>query len=258
MVDHDAAVFHKARHVKYFLRCLKTFLPGLYTSADSNRMLLGFFTIAGLDLLGVLQDETTTDERNRYIEWIYHCQLPSGGFRGFTGTDFGLERRTCDNEAWDPANIPATFFAIVTLIILGDDLTRVKRRECLEWLPRMQREDGSFGEVLGPDGRIEGGRDLRFCCFAAGTRYLLRGKDGNAVQDVEDIDVDRLVAFIQDCQVRATGLLSLFLADRLFSRTMVACRKRRSASLTVCLSASLGAAVAHIVQLACHTAPLGL
>ena len=200
----DDAIFHKERHIKYFLRCLKTFLPDLYTPNDSNRMLLAFFTVAGLDLLGVLQAKTTSEERKGYIEWVYHCQVPSGGFRGFTGTDFGLERRNSKNEVWDPANVPSTFFAIVTLLILGDDLSRLKRRECLQWLPMMQREDGSFGEVLGPNGKIEGGRDLRFCCCAAGTRYLLRGNDGSPdTLGVSDIDVDKLVAFIEDCQVCA-------------------------------------------------------
>ncbi|KAL4868783.1 hypothetical protein BDV12DRAFT_169017 [Aspergillus spectabilis] len=200
------AVFTKDRHVRYFLRCLKTFLPGLYTSNDSNRMLLAFFTVAGLDLLGALQGKTTPEERQGYIEWIYHCQVPSGGFRGFTGTDFGAEKRTRDNEAWDPANVPSTFFALVILLILGDDLSRVKRAECLRWLPRMQRPDGSFGEVLGPGDQIEGGGDLRFCCFGAGTRYILRGKRGVGLDGVEDIDVEQLVAFIESCQAYDGGM----------------------------------------------------
>lgn len=196
------AVFHKERHVKYFLRCLKTFLPNLYTSNDSNRILLAYFTVAGLDLLGELYNKTTLEERQGYVEWIYHCQVPSGGFRGFTGTDFGSERRTPENEAWDPANIPSTFFALVILLTLGDDLSRVKRTECLQWLSRMQRENGSFGEVLGTEGKIEGGGDLRFCCFGAGTRYILRGKCGeDGLEGIKDIDVDKLVAFIEACQV---------------------------------------------------------
>ncbi|KAF9892599.1 hypothetical protein FE257_001001 [Aspergillus nanangensis] len=199
-------VFNRERHIKYFLRCLKTFLPGLYTSNDSNRMLLAFFAVSGLDLLGELYNKTTLEERQGYIEWIYHCQVPSGGFRGFTGTNFGLEKRTITNEAWDPANVPSTFFALVILIILGDDLSRVKRLECLQWLPKMQREDGSFGEVLGPHQKIEGGGDLRFCCFGAGTRYLLRGKDGDNLKEIEDIDVDKLVAFIEACQTYDGGI----------------------------------------------------
>jgi prenyltransferase beta subunit len=166
-------------------------------------MTLGFFTIAALDLLGILDANTTLAERQGYIDWIYHCQVPSGGFRGFTGTDFGAARRTLENECWDPANVPATYFALATLLILGDGLTRVKRRECLLWLPKIQREDGSFGEVLGLQGKIEGGSDLRFCCCAAGIRYILRGKDAEYLKDVGDIDVGALVSYIEACQVSA-------------------------------------------------------
>ncbi|EAW11160.1 protein geranylgeranyltransferase type I subunit CDC43 [Aspergillus clavatus NRRL 1] len=199
-------VFNKERHIKYYLRCLKTFLPAAYTSGDSNRMLLAFFTISGLDILGVLESKTTPEDRRGYIDWIYHCQVPSGGFRGFTGTDFGADKRTPGNEAWDPANVPSTFFALVLLIILGDDLSRVKRKQCLEWLPRLQRGDGSFGEVLGPGGKVEGSRDLRFCCCAAGTRYILRGRKGGGLEGVGDIDVDKLVEFIKACQTYDGGM----------------------------------------------------
>ncbi|KAJ5215027.1 hypothetical protein N7468_010706 [Penicillium chermesinum] len=198
--------FNTERHVKYYLRCLKTFLPGAYTSNDSNRMLLAFFIISGLDILGALENKTTAEERQVYIDWLYRCQVPTGGFRGFSGTDFGEERRNADNEAWDPANVPATFFALVNLLILGDDLSAVKRRERLQWLPKLQRVDGSFGELLGPGERIEGDRDLRYCCCAAGIRYLLRGKHGKDVEDVKDIDVPKLVSFIEACQAYDGGM----------------------------------------------------
>ncbi|KAJ5992932.1 Terpenoid cyclases/protein prenyltransferase alpha-alpha toroid [Penicillium sp. IBT 35674x] len=201
-----AARFTTERHVKYYLRCLKTFLPSAYTSNDSNRMLLAYFSLAGLDVLGVLQAKTTLEERQSYINWLYHCQVPSGGFRGFPGTDFGKERRTVDNAVWDPANVPATFFALVNLLILGDDLSRVKRRECLQWLPQLQRADGSFGEVLGPDARIEGDRDLRYCMCAAGIRYILRGSMSKGVKDVDDIDVPGFMSFIQACQAYDGGM----------------------------------------------------
>ncbi|KAF3393814.1 Geranylgeranyl transferase type-1 subunit beta [Penicillium rolfsii] len=199
-------IFNTERHVKYYLRCLKTFLPSAYTSNDSNRMLLAYLTLGGLDVLGVLQSKTTPEERQGYIDWLYHCQVPSGGFRGFSGTNFGDEKRTSDNESWDPANVPATFFALVNLLILGDDLARVKRRECLKWLPKMQREDGSFGEVLGPNGTVEGDSDLRYCCCASGIRYILRGQSGVGVEDAPDIDVSKLISFIEACQSYDGGM----------------------------------------------------
>ncbi|CAI7564774.1 unnamed protein product [Penicillium discolor] len=198
--------FNTERHVKYYLRCLKTFLPSAYTSNDSNRMLLAYLTLSGLDVLGVLQSKTTPEERQGYIDWLYHCQVPSGGFRGFPGTDFGPEKRNKDNEAWDPANVPATFFALVNLLILGDDLSRVKRRECLEWLPKVQRADGSFGELVGPEGSVGGPRDLRYCCCAAGIRYVLRGRNETGLEDVPDIDVLGFVSFIEACQTYDGGM----------------------------------------------------
>lgn len=175
-------------------------------------MTLGYFIIAGLDLLGALHPPSSAEsskgsisasERQGYVNWIYHCQLPSGGFRGFPGTDFGADKRNADNEVWDPANLPATFFALVTLLMLGDDLVRVRRMQCLRWLTRMQREDGSFGEVLGAEGKIEGGNDLRFCCCAAGIRYILRGRDEEFLKRVEDIDTQRLIEYVENCQVRS-------------------------------------------------------
>ncbi|KAL2697123.1 hypothetical protein AAEP93_002418 [Penicillium crustosum] len=198
--------FNTERHVKYYLRCLKTFLPSAYTSNDSNRMLLAYLTLSGLDVLGVLQSKTTPEERQGYIDWLYHCQVPSGGFRGFPGTDFGPEKRNKDNEAWDPANVPATFFALVNLLILGDDLSRVKRRECLEWLPKVQRADGSFGELVGPEGSVGGPRDLRYCCCAAGIRYVLRGRNETGLEGVPDIDVLGFVSFIEACQTYDGGM----------------------------------------------------
>ena len=57
-----------------------------------------------------------------------------------------------------------------------------------------------FGVVLGGGGVIEGDRDLRFCCCAAGIRYILRGEDGGLV-DVEDINVQRLAEYVKSCQV---------------------------------------------------------
>ncbi|EEQ88660.1 protein farnesyltransferase/geranylgeranyltransferase type-1 subunit alpha [Blastomyces dermatitidis ER-3] len=196
----EVAALRKDRQIKYFLRCLKTFLPHQYTSNDSSRMTLAFFSLAGLDLLDALDDNLSLAERKGYIYWIYHCQVPSGGFRGFPGTIFGDSKRTDENECWDPANVPATFFALMALIVLGDDLTRVKRRECLLWLRNIQREDGSFGEILGPGGQIEGSNDLRFCCCAAGVRYILRGKDADYLKDIEDINTNRLISHIEDCQ----------------------------------------------------------
>ena len=168
-------------------------------------MLLAFFIVSALDLLGLLDPDPATglvkiteEERRGWVEWIYHCQHSGGGFRGFTGTILDGQE-----SVWDVANLPATFFALCTLLVLGDDLTRVDRQACLKWTARLQREDGSFGEVLvgecGDDGyEIEGGKDLRFCCCAAGIWYMLQdGRAGNATSMFNE---GTMVRYIQSCQ----------------------------------------------------------
>lgn len=131
--DDDGSHLDKKRHVKYHLRCLKTFLPQPYTSNDSNRLSLAFFTILALDLLDGLTESTTAAERADYIDWIYTNQHPDGGFRAFPGTDLG-ERRDDHNARWDPAHLPATYFAICLLLTLDDDFTRFNRDACLSTL----------------------------------------------------------------------------------------------------------------------------
>ncbi|KAH0543503.1 hypothetical protein FGG08_002171 [Glutinoglossum americanum] len=199
----DPPTLHRDRHINYWLRCLKSLLPTVYTHNDSNRMTLAFFIISALDVLGILHTHTSASERDGWIDWIYKCQLARGGFRGFPGADFGSQG-SAENEIWDPANLAATFFALSTLVVIGDGLERVRRMEGLEWLQRLQREDGSFGELLGEGGKIEGARDMRICYMATGVRWILRGKveGGKSTNDVvKDIDVDSLVRFINSSEV---------------------------------------------------------
>lgn len=166
-------------------------------------MYLAFFIISALDLLDAWKTVAKESERQEYLDWIYHCQHPKGGFRMWPGTDFG-ERTNDENSKWDPANVPATYFALSALVILGDDMKRVKRRETLEWLNQMQRTDGSFGETF-VDGVVEGGRDPRFGYCASGVRYILRGlREGPITVDggqVQDVDVDGLMSCVQACEV---------------------------------------------------------
>lgn len=187
------------RHTKYFLRCLKTYLPQPYTSNDSNRLSLAFFIVAGLDLLGTLESNTTPQERAEYTDWVYRNQHPKGGFRAFPGTDFG-DLSNEENARWDPANLPATYFALCLLLILNDDFSRLKRQECLDWLPQVQREDGSFGETC-VDGVVQGGRDSRFGYCGSGVRYILAGHTELGKDGQGDIQVDKLVECIRSAEV---------------------------------------------------------
>ena len=195
----NAPLLNRERHIKYWLRCLRTVLPTNYTSNDSNRMTLAFFTLSALDLLSALDTHVGAEERVEYINWLYQCQHPEGGFRGFTGTDFGKENRNKQNAAWDSANLPGTFFALSTLLVLGDNLERVHRKECLTWIRQLQCEDGSVGEVLNADGKPAGTRDVRFSFLAACVRWMLRVE--HEEDNPEDIDLDALAASILTSKV---------------------------------------------------------
>ncbi|KAL5121931.1 geranylgeranyl transferase type-1 subunit beta [Pleosporales sp. CAS-2024a] len=193
------------RHVKYWRRNLKTLLPHFYTSNDSNRMLLALFTVSALDLLGDLDAALSPEERQGHIDWVYSCQLSTGGFRPWPGSNFG-HLSSDENKPWDPPHVPGTFFALLTLVVLGDGLDKVKRREILEWLRRMQRPDGSFGETVGHDGYVHGGNDSRFGFMATAIRYILRGHLQGPSEGVPDIDIDRFVACVRAAESYDGGI----------------------------------------------------
>lgn len=222
MSSSDHAPLHKEKHIRYWLRCLRTYLPNVYTSNDAQRMTFAFFILSALDLLGALHTHTTASERTEYKEWILRCQHPDGGFRGFTGTMVGEERR----NVWDTANIAATYFACAALLVLGEGIEMVRRRECLAWIRGLQRENGSFAEERGKGGSTEGAEDMRFCYLATGTRWILRRGEG--VDVVEDIDVDQMVQYIKASVVRnMSGRLGYPFAN--YRRHMrVVLRKHRS------------------------------
>jgi geranylgeranyl transferase type-1 subunit beta len=191
----------KERHIKYWLRCLRSLLPTAYTSTDSSRMTLGFFILSALDLLGA--DVPSATERTNIRSWILKCQHPNGGFCGSPNhrypdgyyVDVGHGERLMD-----PANLPATYFAILSLGFVGG-FEGITRSKCLRWLKSLQREDGSFGELVTEDGRIHGGRDMRYCYVATAIRWMLGGDELNGEEKGDDIDVEKLVDHIRSGQV---------------------------------------------------------
>jgi geranylgeranyl transferase type-1 subunit beta len=195
-------------HGKYWKRCLKSVLPTGYSSNDSSRMTLGFFILSALDILD--QDKKILSEKERagIRDWILRCQHPNGGFCGSTNHRFPDEYYVDvgqGKELMDPANLPATYFAILALTYVGD-LSQVRRQDCLKWLRTLQREDGSFGELLTADGTIEGGRDMRYCYVAAAIRWMLVGDQITKDDLIYDIDVDKLVDHLRNGQVIETSV----------------------------------------------------
>ncbi|GAB1599929.1 geranylgeranyl transferase type-1 subunit beta-like [Argonauta hians] len=168
--------FFRAKHIKFFLRNLDI-LPNVYTSADTSRVTMAFFTLSGLDLLNSL---SSVKHKQVIVDWIYSHQvvpnkdesnLKECGFRGSSsnGNPFHPEK---DNDSssipFDSGHIAMTYCALLSLLILGDDLSRINRKGIMAGLKHLQIKDGSYRPV--PEG---GENDMRFIYCAACICHIL-------------------------------------------------------------------------------------
>ncbi|ORX88579.1 geranylgeranyl transferase type-1 subunit beta-like protein [Basidiobolus meristosporus CBS 931.73] len=196
--------FALEKHVKFFKRSLE-FLPYQYSSADTNRMTLGYFCINGLDLLGKL-DILSEEQKKGYIEWIYAQQIhpdpnspdenkPICGFRGspFAGSPYAPSATNTEAAKYDRANLAMTYTALLLLLALGDDLSRVNRKAIIESMPYLQREDGSFCPCY--ESRES---DMRFLYCASVVSYILNDWTG--------IDIPKALSFIKSSQAYDYGI----------------------------------------------------
>ena len=192
MAAHDEKELLLKKHIKFFTRCLQV-LPGQYGSLDTSRMTVAFFAISGLDMcksLHVLDREG----KEKYIEWIYSLQvLPNSsgsnldqcGFRGSptVGNYYDPVKASQDDLVYDSGHIAMTYTALLSLLILGDDLSRIDRKAILSGLRKLQLPDGSFCPI--PEGAEN---DMRFVYCACCISYIL--------DDWSGMDVNRAVRFI--------------------------------------------------------------
>lgn len=75
-----------------------------------------------------------------------------------------------------------TYTALASLLILGDDLSRIDKRAIVEGLKELQLPNGSFMAVLDSES------DMRFVYCAAATCYM--------IQDWSGMDIEKAVDFI--------------------------------------------------------------
>lgn len=177
-----AADFALERHIAFFKAHAES-LAGAYKTMDTNRLTLLYFSVAGLDHLGALDKI----DRQRAIRYIYSQQssLPDhGGFFGYPKVAFETEELDRLNNQPHIAN---TYTALVTLVILGDDLKAVRRESIAQSLGKWQLADGSFCCVHGVS-NTDSEHDMRFVYCAAAICYML---------DLwHAVDVDRIVKYI--------------------------------------------------------------
>ncbi|KAI8388720.1 terpenoid cyclases/protein prenyltransferase alpha-alpha toroid [Radiomyces spectabilis] len=188
------------KHINYFLSNLRM-LPSAYTETETNRMTLAFFCLAGLELLGATDKVISDQNKHDWIDWIYAQQiLPTKdnenelnkthcGFRGssWSGRSFQPHASHCEYQPYDSAHIANTYTALMNLLILGDDLSRVNRKAVLTTIRNLQQADGSISPT---DGSLE--RDVRFIYCASAISYMLN--------DWSAIDVESTIEYIKRLQ----------------------------------------------------------
>lgn len=177
------------KHISFFKRVLQV-LPS--QQLDTHRVSVAFFAISGLDILESLKD--IDEKRDNIIKWIYSLQIQPDlngtnhkqcGFRGCSmlGHLYDTDKAKEQVIPYDSSNIAMTYTSLVSLLILGDDLSRVYKKAVITGIRSLQQSDGSFISVL------EGSEyDMRFVYCACCVCYIL--------DDWKGMDVDKAVSYI--------------------------------------------------------------
>ena len=187
----SVASFAKDRHIRYFAKSIQE-IPAPYCRLDSNRLTLVHFATHALDLLGVWDDSQLVEslklKPDVIVEWIYSLQVSSNGhFQGgnYVGSDATTE--------YHQGHIAMTYTALCTLLVLGDDLSRIDKKLLLESTKALQRPDGSFQCT-----HVPSEHDMRFLYCACAISHILNDWSG--------INVDLAVQYIESCRAYDGGV----------------------------------------------------
>ncbi|XP_063901751.1 geranylgeranyl transferase type-1 subunit beta-like isoform X2 [Zophobas morio] len=197
----SAIFFDYTAHVNFFTLCLQS-LPEDAAMEDNSKLMLLFLSLSGLELLKGL-DHWPQSRKDKIIDWVYSHQIPRRvdskgmsnkdalGFRG--ANNLGCRVLGENNVVWDTAHLAMTYCALLILLILGDDLSKIDRKGLLQALGNLQREDGSFGSSSEERNDItfsfkEG--DMRFVYCAVVIAHILNG--------YSYIDIQLLCDFIKN------------------------------------------------------------
>ena len=170
-------------HVAYALGILSHPLPFSAISADASRVAIVYFALVSLDVCG-FSDALTVGRRETLVSWLYSCFARGDGGGGFCGGP--VTSGTGASRAW---SVPMTYAAIASLIMLGDDCSRIDRTALTSALSSLQQPDGSIDSS--PLARGDG--DVRFIYAAAATVTLLD-------LPLRGLDACGALRFIRACQ----------------------------------------------------------
>ncbi|CAK9010830.1 Geranylgeranyl transferase type-1 subunit beta (Geranylgeranyl transferase type I subunit beta) (GGTase-I-beta) (Type I protein geranyl-geranyltransferase subunit beta) [Durusdinium trenchii] len=181
-------------HARFFAMLLGV-LPQQVTSLDSNRLLLVYFCVSALDVLGRLD---LVKDPQRIVDWVLRNQVRvtdanGEGSGGFVGGGFNGPMRSDEEVSrFHQAHVTMTYTALLVLTILGDDLSRIDKEAVVRGLRAVQQEDGSFQAV-----KFGTEKDMRFVFCACAVSFML--------QDWRGVDIERTTAFIKSSQTYDGG-----------------------------------------------------
>ncbi|KAL7061898.1 hypothetical protein AAHC03_01206 [Spirometra sp. Aus1] len=181
----------RTRLLRYFA-ATTGILPGHLLSMDVSRLTLLYFGVGGLAVLGGLSEI----DKQHLIDFIYAHQIaPSNafgdsrcGFRGstFIGAPLNLDGETKHTQPlpYDASHVTMTYSALNTLLILGDDLSRVNRDAVMAGILALQSENANFinASLLCHE------FDARFVFSAVASAYI--------VDQLDKLDIEAYIRFI--------------------------------------------------------------
>ncbi|GAA57609.1 geranylgeranyl transferase type-1 subunit beta [Clonorchis sinensis] len=191
--------FTVAAHIHFHL----TFANSLRQAMFRTGLVVLYFGVGGLAIIKE-QDEPRVKD---CIEWIYshHISTQDGCLHTFKFHHYPLNslsiysfQNDLVSSSYDCSHVTMVYAALCTLLILGDDLSRVDRHSVLSGVAALQCEDipGLFRAAL-----ISPERDMRFVFSAVASCYMLNGLDY--------LDREAIVSFIGDSMTYEGGFGNL-------------------------------------------------
>lgn len=181
--------------------CHKRFLallPSKFQSEDSNKLAIAYFSLASLELMNTLQSTFKESEVKDFIEYIYSHLIVDERFSGFRGSLIYLNRV-------ESIDLASTCFALQSLLILKDDLSRVDEKKVMAFVKSCQKPSGGFSNTL----NSEQAKDLRYCMIATTISKILLKKSSLYSQY---INIEKMKKFIYGLQAYDGGF-SMYKGD---------------------------------------------
>jgi geranylgeranyl transferase type-1 subunit beta len=188
--ESEGSPFKKhARNLSFFLSSLPC--DDRLAGFDTQKLILVFFAITSCDVMNLLDVCFKAAPRTSLIEWIYGLQIfnrigtkeANGGFRASLWLVPSAHESI---EHYDELHVTMTHVALLTLLTLEDDLSKVNRRLVTQTIGRLQnKQTGCFASSLS-----QGEEDMRFVYSAISVCYIM--------DDFSSVNVELCCQFVLD------------------------------------------------------------